>query len=312
MSNVPTVNGKPWYTSKTLWFNGLVLVLGAAEMNFKLLEQHIPGSVFTVLAFVLSVGNVLLRFITTTALIIPRVDPPAPPAPPGQAGFISLQALVWAAILAVGLFFVWDSGRDSADAKWLKKQAAQQKVDQDERDRLARLAAIAAQFEIDEQRRSAERSAHLLGVMKHARSQFPLLAKPLGVAGAAGAGGACPSGAVRPGAAAPGELEGYQAGPEIALVPWPVPVDPDLTLTLGAVWLWNAALSGQTDLAAGACRIDATTGQADPACSQPSGLDLDAAFANQAANAAACREDRARHQRLIDYLHSLSPTLLSK
>lgn len=290
---VPTVNGKPWYTSKTLWFNGLVLVLGAAEMNFKLLEQHIPGSVFTVLAFVLSVGNVLLRFITTTALIIPRVDPPAPPTPPGQAGFIDLQALVWAGILAVCLFFVWDSGRDSADAKWLKKEAAQQKVDQDERDRLARLAAIAAQFEIDEQRRSAERSAHLLGVMKHARSQFPLTVSHRGAVPAGGGSGSCvPIGIPADGAA--------QQEPHILVLP--VPSDPDPELTLGGVWLWNAALSGQTDLAAGACRIDATTGQADPACSQPSGVDLDAAFANQAANAAACREDRARHQRLIDYL----------
>jgi hypothetical protein len=201
--------------------------------------------------------------------------------------------IVTIALTALVLWLAFDAGRDITDAKWLKKQAAQQKADQAEKDRLSRLAAIAAQFEIDEQRRSAERSAHLLGVMKHARSQFPLVVSPRAAAPAAGRPGACVSSGLPADAAA-------QQEPNILVLP--VPVDPDLDLTLGAVWLWNAALTGQSSRAADSCRVDGSTGQADPACAQPSGVDLDAAFANQAANAAACREDRARHQRLIDYL----------
>lgn len=303
MSGVPTVNGKPWYQSKTLWFNGLALVVGVVEMQFKLLEQYIPAAVFPALAFVLAVTNVLLRFITTTALIVPKVDQPAPPAQGGFISFAFLQNLFWIGVLAGGLWLVFDSGRDSANADWLKKEVAQQKADQAERDRLTRLAAIAAQFEIDEQRRAAERNAHLEGVMKHARSQFALTVRPRIAAPAAGGSGACVSGGVPVDGAA-------QQEPHVLVLP--VPVDSDPGITLGSVWLWNSALTGQVSAPAGACRIDEATGQADPACANSSGLTLDDAWDNHTANARACAEDRARHQRLINYLNQVSPTPLSK
>jgi hypothetical protein len=302
---VPTVNGKPWYHSKTIWFNALCLVLGAVELNFKLLEGHIPGAVYSALAFVLPIGNVLLRFITTTALIVPKVDQPAP-VPPAQGGFLSaglaqalLVTLVLGALVAAG--FV--AGRDRERSQWQTKEAAQQKADQAERDRLTRLAAIAAQFEIDEQRRAAERNAHLEGVMKNARSQFALTVRPGVAAPAAGSPSACVSGSLPADGAA-------QQEPHVLVLP--VPVDTDPVLTLGAIWLWNAALTGQAAAPAGACRVDEGTGQADPACADSSGLTLDDAWDNHKANARACAEDRARHQRLIDYLNKVSPTLLSK
>ena len=311
-TTAPTINGKPWYQSKTLWFNGLALCLGVAEMQFKLLEQYIPAAVFPALAFVLAVTNVLLRFITTTALTMPsvvqavhKVEQPAPPAQGGFISFAFLQNLFWVGILAGCLWLVFDNGRDSANADWLKKEAAQAKADQDERDRIAALGRIAAQFEIDEQRRAAERNAYLEGVMNHARKQFPLLARSNVLAGGAGnpgLAGACAAGSVRPGADAQRQPEEGAAPPQIALVPWPVPVDPDLTL--GAVWLWNAALTGQAAAPAGACRVDESTGQADPACADSSGLNLDDAWDNHTANARACAEDRARHQRLIDFLNA--------
>ena len=70
-------------------------------------------------------------------------------------------------------------------------------------------------------------------------------------------------------------------------------------LSLGAVWVWDSALAG-ADLPAGSC------GAADTsfaACAAASGLDLSDAWANHAANAETCAQDRARHQRLIDYIH---------
>lgn len=70
-------------------------------------------------------------------------------------------------------------------------------------------------------------------------------------------------------------------------------------LSLGAVWVWDSALAG-ADLPAGAC------GAADAsyaACASASGFDLSDAWANHAANAETCAQDRARHQRLIDYIH---------
>lgn len=300
MSAVPTVAGKPWYHSKTLWFNAIALVVGMAEMQFKLLEQYIPAAVFPVLAFVLAVTNVLLRFITTTALVMPRVDqpaqpapaaPPAPPVPPAQGGFISLAwlpALKWlgaGALVAYAVISIYGAGANANESKWLKKEAAQQQADLAERDRLAVVARAAAEYAIEEDRRAAERNQYLTGVMNHARKQFSLVA-------------------------APNQHQAPAAQPQTALEPVPGPMDADLTL--GAVWLWNAALSGQAAAPAGACRVDAATGQANPACATRSGLTLDDAWDNHAANAAACAQDRARHQRLIDYLNPIPPTSLSK
>ena len=79
------------------------------------------------------------------------------------------------------------------------------------------------------------------------------------------------------------------------------PADVDaagIGLTLGAVWVWNSALTG-TDSPAGACGAADT---AAPACALDSGLGLEAAWANHAANAKTCALDRRRHQRLIDFL----------
>lgn len=61
---------KPWYHSKTLWFNAIVLALAAAETQLKVLQGVLPGGLYAWLAFVLPVGNAALRFITSTAITV--------------------------------------------------------------------------------------------------------------------------------------------------------------------------------------------------------------------------------------------------
>lgn len=84
-------------------------------------------------------------------------------------------------------------------------------------------------------------------------------------------------------------------------------------LTAGAVSVWNSALAGHF-VPAGACRaVDAAAG-ADAvaaqrsACVEPVAVGLGEAWANHAANAQACREDRVRYARLIDYLQRREAT----
>ncbi len=65
---------KPWYLSKTLWFNAIVLALAAAETQLKVLQGVLPGGLYAWLAFVLPVGNAALRFITTTAITVKTAE----------------------------------------------------------------------------------------------------------------------------------------------------------------------------------------------------------------------------------------------
>jgi hypothetical protein len=56
---------KPAGYSKTLWFNLLVVLCAAAEMQVGLLQPLLPVDVYQLLVFVLGVGNAGLRFLTT-------------------------------------------------------------------------------------------------------------------------------------------------------------------------------------------------------------------------------------------------------
>lgn len=83
-------------------------------------------------------------------------------------------------------------------------------------------------------------------------------------------------------------------------------VDGGPVLTLAAVRMWNGALTG-TDAATGACGPAVATEGPDAvateACAEGSGLTLDDAWLNHAANAKACAADRQRYQHLIDFLN---------
>lgn len=59
---------KPWWASRTLWVNGLVLMLAAAETQLNFLRDVLPGGLFAWVAFGLPVVNAILRFVTTAAL----------------------------------------------------------------------------------------------------------------------------------------------------------------------------------------------------------------------------------------------------
>jgi hypothetical protein len=60
---------KPWWKSRTLWFNAICLAAAAAESQLGGLQSVLPGGLYTWLAFILPVGNAALRVITTTAVV---------------------------------------------------------------------------------------------------------------------------------------------------------------------------------------------------------------------------------------------------
>ena len=59
---------KKWYQSKTLWFNVLVAVGPAIEASLSLVQGYFDPRVFLAIIGVTSGVNVLLRFISTTAI----------------------------------------------------------------------------------------------------------------------------------------------------------------------------------------------------------------------------------------------------
>jgi len=64
------MNCKPWYRSKTLLFNLVVLMAAAAESQLNVLKDVLPGGLYAWLAFVLPVGNAALRFISSTSITV--------------------------------------------------------------------------------------------------------------------------------------------------------------------------------------------------------------------------------------------------
>lgn len=193
------------------------------------------------------------------------------------AHVLAVVALVW---------FVYTQGVDKERGRWVARAVAQAQADaaayqaKTKEDNQFASNALSAQAQLKDQFTTIEKVRHAT------KKQFNLaLVPPLAVAPACAPLVATPA-AVAGTPAAPGADSDADRSP---------------VLSLGAVWLWNAALTGQA-AAAGACVIDAATGQASTACAGSSGLDLDAAWDNHAANAQACALDRANHQRLIDFL----------
>ena len=61
---------KPWWRSKTIWFNAICTGLAAAELSLGLLQALLPVNAYAVLSFVLVVGNTVLRSVTSAPLVM--------------------------------------------------------------------------------------------------------------------------------------------------------------------------------------------------------------------------------------------------
>jgi hypothetical protein len=224
-----------------------------------------------------------------------------------MAALAFLRAMPWrlalyGVLMGAVLFAVRDHGVKAERARWVAKAAAQVKADAD-----AYTAQVVREdglvsAAIREQADLQEKFTKLEGLRYATKTQFRLDADRAvysanrrgPTAAVACAGGVAALGA--PAVLAPDGVASAPAAPGADSAGNTGPV-----LSLGAVWLWNAALTGQ-GAATGACTIDGATGQASAACASASGLDLEAAWDNHAANAAACAADRVRHQQLIDFV----------
>lgn len=60
---------KVWYTSKTLWFNALVLVIGALAEGLPQLKDLIPADVYPALVGVVAAVNFSLRTMTSQPVV---------------------------------------------------------------------------------------------------------------------------------------------------------------------------------------------------------------------------------------------------
>ena len=61
---------KPWYQSKTIWFNIAVASLAALEVSASMIQPFVQGNVYGYGLLLLTVGNAALRIITTQGLTI--------------------------------------------------------------------------------------------------------------------------------------------------------------------------------------------------------------------------------------------------
>lgn len=59
---------KPWWRSRTLWFNAVCLMLAAAESQLGVVKDVLPGGLYPYLAFGLPLGNAALRAITSSGV----------------------------------------------------------------------------------------------------------------------------------------------------------------------------------------------------------------------------------------------------
>lgn len=60
-----TIIKKPWYKSKTIWFNAISAGMIAFEASMHLIQPQITPSQYLGLISFMAVGNTLLRAITT-------------------------------------------------------------------------------------------------------------------------------------------------------------------------------------------------------------------------------------------------------
>ena len=191
------------------------------------------------------------------------------------------------AVLALVAGGYWWGATATGNA-WQARQAQAQKAASEALDQeRARGDAAAARY-LSDQLDQEDRYAALATRYQDLRRRAPLVVRAPVVACAPPA----------PASDAPGA----PGTPGAQGVPAAVDAEPADRLTLAAVRMWNGALTG-SDAPAGACGVSGAPEGADAACADSSGLTLDDAFANHAANARSCAFDRQRYQALIDFLN---------
>jgi hypothetical protein len=204
-------------------------------------------------------------------------------------------------LLAAALTLAWGAGcfyggYQYSDNAWQARQAkqvqAQALADQAEQLR----SQAAARQAIDEQLALQKSYADLKEKFDAFTNRGPL------VVWRNGGRAACPAGVVPGGAVAAARKPEAQGdgGPGAVADD----VGAAISLSAGAVWMWNSALAG-TDMPAGAC---GAADPANPACAVDAGVSIAAAWANHTANAQSCAKDRLIHQRLIDYVTAAQGT----
>lgn len=192
-------------------------------------------------------------------------------------------------------YLAGDHDRNNA---WLAKQALVERQAREDLDKEVRRGQAAATSYVQAHQAMQTQFETLEGKFNELRTRGPLVVYRVGNARAvgvpsAGASATAPVYRAGVGAPAPAELDAG-AGTSLGAA------GPAVGLSLGAVWMWNSALAA-TDMPAGACGAADT---AHPACAADAGIDLAAAWANQAVNAKSCALDRLRYQRLIDFLNA--------
>ena len=113
---------------------------------------------------------------------------------------------------------------------------------------------------------------------------------------------ACATGVVPGGAVAPERQSEAQGGGGPSAVP--DDAGAAISLSAGAVWMWNSDLTG-IDAPVGAC---GAADPANPACAADAGVGIEAAWENHTENAQICASNRIRYQRLINYIAAAQGT----
>lgn len=191
-----------------------------------------------------------------------------------------------AALAMVGAGYWW--GSTATGNAWQARQAQAQKDAAAALDQERQRGAAAAARYLSDQLDQEDRHAALATRYQDLRRRAPLVVRAPVVACAQPA-----HASATPGAPGTPGAQGVSTA---------VDAEPADRLTLAAVRMWNGVLTG-IDAPASACGAAGAAEGADAACAQSSGLTLDDAWANHAANARSCAADRQRYQALIDFLN---------
>lgn len=68
MNTAIVTETKPWWKSRTLRFNAALAALAALESSANLIQPYLPGNVYGYGLMLLTVGNAMLRIVTTQGL----------------------------------------------------------------------------------------------------------------------------------------------------------------------------------------------------------------------------------------------------